>query len=393
MLRKLFLLIHLWLGLGAGVVLSVVGVTGSLYVLEPEGNGWLHGQVLRSKHRGTPLPLNHLVRRAEATLGDKVVGVWFPLRKVETYGLAFENRNHTEYFDPYTGEHLGHIPAEKDFFGLVLEVHRTLTLGETGSRITAVSALVMAFFILTSGIYLWWPRRKNQVRQSFAVKWPAGAKRLQFDLHKVGGFYACLPLFLLAVTGAYFQFQDEYQAVLNFLTRSRKVPHTFVGLASRYQPGRPPLSLYQVLPALDTLYPDYQRRSLYVSPDSTGLVTMSFLKSRGVEAGGFYRAQVALDKYSGQVLFNYDPLSAPLGTQLTKNWVFPVHYGEIGGWPTRLLAFGAGWMPLLLLFTGFRMYRNRQRKKPAGRLKNGASAIPRAAVAAGAAIRPHGHQM
>jgi uncharacterized iron-regulated membrane protein len=251
----------------------------------------------------------------------------------------------------------------------------------------------MAFFTLSSGLYLWWPRRKNQVRQSFTVKWPAGTKRLQFDLHKVGGFYACLPLFLLAVTGAYFQFQDEYQAVLNFLTRSRKVPHTFVGLASRHQLGRPPLSLYQVLPALDTLYPDYQRRSLYVSPDSTGLVTMSFLKSRGVEAGGFYRAQVALDKYSGQVLFNYDPLSAPLGTQLTKNWVFPVHYGEIGGWPTRLLAFGAGWMPLLLLFTGFRMYRNRQRKKPAGRLKNGASAIPRAAVAAGAAIRPHGHQM
>ena len=66
----------------------------------------------------------------------------------------------------------------------------------------------MAFFVLASGIYLWWPRRKNQVRQDFAVKWPAGAKRVQFDLHKVGRFYASLPLFLLAVTGAYFQFQE-----------------------------------------------------------------------------------------------------------------------------------------------------------------------------------------
>jgi uncharacterized iron-regulated membrane protein len=160
-----------------------------------------------------------------------------------------------------------------------------------------------------------------------------------------------------------------------------------VGLASRYEPGRPPLSIYQVLPALDTLYPDYQRRSLYVSPDRTGLVTVSFLKSRSVEAGGFYRAQVALDKYSGRVLFNYDPLAAPLGTQLTKNWVFPVHFGEIGGWPTRLLAFGAGWMPLLLLFTGFRMYRNRRRKKSAGRRKNTPANISQPAVAAGAPMR------
>ncbi|MBD0254516.1 MAG: PepSY domain-containing protein [Cytophagales bacterium] len=376
----------LWVGLGAGLVLSVVGVTGSLYVLEPEGNGWLHGEVLRSQHRGTPLPLDRLVRRAEATLGDQVVGVWFPLRKVETYGFAFQNREQTEYFDPYTGEHLGHIPPEKDFFGLVLEVHRTLTLGETGRRITSVSALLMAFFVLSSGIYLWWPRHQKQLRQGFTVKWPAGPKRLQFDLHKVGGFYACLPLFLLAVTGAYFCFPDQYQAVLNFLTRSRQVPHTFVGLASRYQPGRPPLTVYQVLPALDTLYPGYQRRSLYVSPDSAGLVTISFLKSRGVEAGGFYRAQVALDKYSGRVLFNYDPLAAPLGTQLTKNWVFPVHYGEIGGWPTRLLALVAGLMPLLLLFTGFRMYLNRRRKKPAGRRKNAHATMPQPAVAAGAAV-------
>ncbi len=386
-LRKWMVRVHLWLGLGAGLVLSVVGVTGSLYVLEPEGNGWLHGEVLRSKHRGTPLPLDSLVRKAEATLGDNVAGIWFPLRKVETYGFGFENREHTEYFDPYTGGHLGHIPPATDFFGLVLDVHRTLTLGETGSLITAVSALVMAFFILSSGLYLWWPRRNNQLRQSFTVKWPAGAKRLQFDLHKVGGFYACLPLFLLAVTGAYFVFPDEYQAVLNAVTRSRKVPHSFTGLQSGYAPGRRPLTMYQVLPALDTLYPGYHKRHLYLSPDTTGLVAMSFLKARGVEAGGFYRAQVALDKYSGRILFNYDPLAAPLGTRLTKNWVFPVHFGEIGGWPTRLLAFLSGWMPLLLLFTGFRMYRNRQRKKSAGRRNLPAERISRPAVAAGPPVR------
>ena len=64
------------------------------------------------------------------------------------------------YVDPYRGRYLGSI-AQGGFFDIVLKLHRTLFLGNTG-RIVVELTTCWAIVLAATGIYLWWPRSGNR---------------------------------------------------------------------------------------------------------------------------------------------------------------------------------------------------------------------------------------
>ncbi|TDX09745.1 PepSY-associated TM helix domain-containing protein [Flavobacterium sp. S87F.05.LMB.W.Kidney.N] len=116
------------------------------------------------------------------------------------------------YMNPYTGEILnvktfsrGESP---DFFRWILNGHRALWLPyDIGRPIVGVAVLIFVF-LLISGIVLWWPTKwiKSIIDKSFKIKWDASFKRVNYDLHNVFGFYSCIFLFFIAVTGLVWSF-------------------------------------------------------------------------------------------------------------------------------------------------------------------------------------------
>jgi uncharacterized iron-regulated membrane protein len=98
-----------------------------------------------------------------------------------------------------------------------------------------------------------------------------------------------------------------------------------------------------------------------MTADSTGVVYLSWIRTPRLAAGGEYRPMAWLDRYDARPLRVYDPARAPLGTRLTNVWLPPVHFGEIGGTATRLLACAAGLVPMGLYVTGVLLWRRRQR--------------------------------
>eukprot|EP00897_Mesotaenium_endlicherianum_P003237 jgi/Mesen1/2941/ME001756S01943 len=119
--------------------------------------------------------------------------------------------------NPYTGEITGVREAKADFFSVVLDLHRTLLLGNIGKEIIKWNVLIF-FVMCLSGLYLWWPRQKRfwakALRINFKTKnW----KRLNWDLHSVLGFYAVLVLSLIAFTGMFFAF-DTVKDMMRLLT-------------------------------------------------------------------------------------------------------------------------------------------------------------------------------
>src|SRR5690606_14100806 len=103
----------------------------------------------------------------------------------------------------------------EDFFHEIDEGHRYIWLDpETGTMVTSWATLIF-FFLLISGVILWFPKKWNKTtfKKSFKIKWNARFKRLNYDLHNVLGFYSLILAFLIALTGLIMSFHWMRESV------------------------------------------------------------------------------------------------------------------------------------------------------------------------------------
>ncbi|MFZ3182653.1 MAG: PepSY domain-containing protein, partial [Pseudomonas sp.] len=214
MFKKVLFQLHWLLGISAGLVLALIGVTGALYAFEGEIMGALNPQVLRVEVREAGiLPPAELVGKIEAAQDKKISGLWVDTQADSAARVFFtppagERRGPMRFFDPYSGELLAE-PSGKAFFDLMLQLHRFLAMGDTGKQITAASTLALVFFCL-SGLYLRWPRQALNWRAWLTLDWAKKGRAFNWDLHAVAGTW-CLAFYLCAsLTGLYWSY-DWYR--------------------------------------------------------------------------------------------------------------------------------------------------------------------------------------
>jgi uncharacterized iron-regulated membrane protein len=104
---------------------------------------------------------------------------------------------------------------DRDFLSVVLQIHRTLKI-PFGHEIIRWSTVIFLLLVIT-GIILWWPKNRRIAKQGFLIMWRASPKRLNYDLHKVLGFYASWIAIFTALTGLMFAF-EPYANVIYKLT-------------------------------------------------------------------------------------------------------------------------------------------------------------------------------
>ncbi|WP_242928585.1 PepSY-associated TM helix domain-containing protein [Pontibacter vulgaris] len=363
-MRKLILQLHLWVGLITGAVLAVQGLTGSVYVFQPELTAILYSELYQSAEPVTkPVDPKVIVRTAEEQFDGHITNMLFPLRELENYIVKVKGHKEWHFYDAATGKYLGSMEKRRGVLDTVLEVHRELTLGEIGSTITGLCALLLAVVLVSSGLYLWWPRKKRRLKDGLKFKKNASAKRRIWDTHTVFGIYFSVPLFFAALTGVYFAFSEQVQTVVDFVTLAKEPTPDPEKLQSVYQANAQPLSIFQALDLMeDPAYKGYYKRNLNMPKDSVGFVYFSLTNANDVDAGPEYRPQVYLDQYTGHSIYTYNPQKTTTGRQLTRNWFVPIHFGEVGGNLTRVLWFLLGLMPAILWCTGIIMWQNRRKK-------------------------------
>ncbi|MER2997638.1 PepSY-associated TM helix domain-containing protein [Pontibacter populi] len=362
-MRKLILQLHLWVGLTAGAIVSVVGLTGSVYVFQPELTALLYSDLYQSSNPTKDVvDARTIVAKAEKQFDAEVATILFPLRELENYIVKVEGKKEFVFYDGATGAYLGEMAKRRGVMEDVLEIHRQLTIGEIGSTITGIASLLLVVVLLSSGLYLWLPYKKKKLKDGLRLKPNASFKRRNYDVHKVFGFYFIIPLFLVSLTGVYFAFSEQVQAVVDFVTRTEVPTPDVTKIKSTYRTDLPEVTIVQALDMMETMYPGYHKRNLIMPKDSADRVYFSVVNAAEIDAGPEYRPQVYIDQYTGKILFAYEPHTAPAGHQLTRNWFVPIHFGEIGGWFTRILWFFTGLMPALLWVSGVIIWRNRTSK-------------------------------
>ncbi len=82
--------------------------------------------------------------------------------------------------------------------------------------------------------------------------------------------------------------------------------------------------------------------------------------TREAGAGNVY---VAIDQFSGEIVYDGIPGEGNMFDQLWDDWSFPLHTGDFGGTPTRVLWTALALTPIALGTTGLSMYLIRRRKR------------------------------
>ena len=356
-LRNLAFTLHRYIGLAVGIILIIVGLTGSLLVFERELDDWAiqqrFGHVVAQEQRLSAATLVDNVKVAYAKHPDWQVGQVQMLPKQEFYTIRLNRTDDTQwevFVNPYTGVIMGDRQRETALFNRVLELHYALLVGNTGMIIVGIAAFLLVILSIT-GIVLWPGWRK--LISGFKIKWLAHSKRVNFDIHKVAGIINAVFLTVIAFTGFCWNFYEYAEPAIYAATFTPKPPE----VKSTLENGKPTLQLDEILRRSNAALPGATTTFINL-PQKPNDVFEIYKKVPGDSED--FNSYVKLDQFSGKVLYVQDSRTGRLGDRVLNSFT-PLHYGTFGGLPTRILYVFVGLSPTILFITGFVMWRYRYR--------------------------------
>lgn len=236
MFKKTFFQIHWFLGITAGLVLSIMGVTGAIYSYEQQILKWINTDSYtvqaQSGPKLSPAELYQHFKQQNPEMQINSVSLDASPTGSSTVNIAKEGarRGYNMMVNPYTAEVLPEIKG-REFFQFIQQLHRYLTLGPVGKQITGACALMLIFFVL-SGLYLRWPKR-HSVKQWLAVKPQLKGRNFIWDLHAVVGTWVVIFYLILACTGLYWSYDWWRNGMFKVLGVERPQPEMQQGQGGR----------------------------------------------------------------------------------------------------------------------------------------------------------------
>jgi uncharacterized iron-regulated membrane protein len=314
-LRKAIFQVHLWTGVGLGLYVLMISVSGSVLVFRNElYNGlWPGPKIVKiSGPRLTRDELKAAARRAYPRYS--VNWIWEskqPNQPTEIW-LDRGSSRKERLFDPYTGRDLGESrPYSIQFLRWVGDLHINLLAGERGRKINGVGAMLVVLLSLT-GAVLWWPGIQNW-RRSLTIQRKTSWKQLNWQLHSAVGLWMLAVVFMFGVVGVYAAFPAPFQVVVNRIA---------------------PLDFYRLEPE-------------------------SMLRPAGVTFLPVAQSGAARPRFRPRL---------STGDQIIR-WFSYLHFGNFGGWFSKAVWVVLGLAPAVLFLTGMLMWWNRVLSPSARRLR------------------------
>ncbi|WP_264206744.1 PepSY-associated TM helix domain-containing protein [Flavobacterium shii] len=408
--------LHLWLGLGSGIIVVIVSFTGCMYVFENEIKDFIEDWRFVTPQEKAYLLPSQLISIADKemkgkhatsiTFGEKdeaaIVGYFIPKKekKEENKGKKEEAQKERKpanvknltsnnkpkdkepkrkkrrsgvtvnvYMNPYTGEVLNVKTISRDdvdFFRFMLNGHRALWLPyDIGRPIVGVAILIFVVILLT-GMVLWWPAKwiKSIRDKSFKIKWSASFKRVNYDMHNVLGFYSMIFLLFISLTGLVWSF-GWFSKSLYWVTsggkplvENRESPKSDTTHVKTFQIS----TVDKVLLNLKKENPQ-AAAILVIIPEKPADVIGAFVYK---QSNTFYN----MDRYSfDQQSLKEVSIKSPFSGKYTeaslpdkiRRMNYDIHVGAVLGLTGKILAFFASLISATLPITGFLIWWGKQK--------------------------------
>ncbi len=357
--QKACLRVHWALGLFAGGLFVLIGLTGSALVFYQAIDEWLNpvrfttngrgvyhsfddmAGVARTARPDVPGPYGLFLPQAR----DGVVVAWFTLPG----GGGADDRDLEVTLDPYSGEVLSRDRIwGQTLVSFVYELHKGLWLGRTGEVVVAGLACAL-FLSVATGLYLWWPT-PGKVRQAFTVRADRSTIRRHYDLHKLSGLAGVPQLLMLACTGFYLECPE---VVISAVSRVAPIQHQ-VEWHSKVGSEAHSISIDRAVAVAKDRLPSGEVKwiGLPQQPRDAFQVGLRQPEEPRYTSG---ESIVWVDQYSSAILHVRDWRTLMAGDRFLA-WLFPLHNGEAFGLAGRWIVFVSGFIPLVLYVTALRMW-------------------------------------
>lgn len=318
-------LLHRWAGGILGLVLAIMGLTGTLLVHK---DAWVWA----------PGADDALVRDT-GTVAQTVGTIFADPARPESIIFASDSfglhRLRTAKGAGAYADQAGSIVAQWDsIWGRpelwLFDLHHYLLAGDVGETFLGIVALVGLFFVI-SGFILWW-----KLRRTFQFKiWPARMSRPAIIRHHrdIGVVLAPL-LFLSCLTGAMLTLRPVADFVLNPFGPAREWRAATAAPKVTGGPLAESPDWHTMLSAARERFPDADFRVLSLPRKAGDLITLRLKQPAEWLPNG--RTLVWFDPADGRVVEMRDALSMPAGQQAFMK-VYPLHAAKVGGLAYRLL--------------------------------------------------------
>jgi uncharacterized iron-regulated membrane protein len=368
-LKKIIGFVHLWLGLLSGLVVFIIAVTGCLYVFKTEIENLTQPYRRVTAQHSPLLPPSVIQLAAQKALpGKRIHSVEYGSATSAARATFYSYQpayHYMVYINPYNAALLQVKDMNSDFFHLVLKGHYYLwLLAKVGKAVTSVATLIFLVLLVT-GIVLWWPKTRHAIGQGFAMKWKAGWRRRNYDLHNVLGFYTTWVAIFIVVTGLVWGFQ-WFAAAVYWTTSGGKSPAVYQQVYSK----KPIISQSKTFSAVDTLW----KKTLEETPNAA-TVEVHFPEtpqsaieiSTNPDAATYWKTdyryfdQYTLHEIPVKHLYGRYRNNLPAADKIAR-LNYDIHVGSILGLPGKLLVFFASLLCASLPVTGVFVWWNKRRQ-------------------------------
>lgn len=364
--------IHLWIGLITAPIVFFICLTGTVIVFSDEiielsaGDARYAARVEENR-----LPAEQLI----TIIKDK-----FPNRRTPAYLVSYKDPKRSVrfntydpekglrmvYIDPYTGSIL------KDdstiyFFYITAHLHNSFMLHKTGEWIVDSCVVIFVISMLT-GLILWWPKTWNKKtrKASFSIKWNAPFRRVNYDVHKVLGFYGLGVSLLLAFTGLIIAFQPLANLTKDaFGGDSSRNVQKELAKSTQFDSTQVSVPINTVIQKTFAGFPDKKEIQVYTYKlDASGCYILNAAKKIGLKSAQSNKFLV-FNRYTGNQII---PSREALQNENINNMYWVLHMGNWMGLLGKIVTFLGGLILTILPVTGFYIWWQKYRQQKANRM-------------------------
>lgn len=384
MFKKILFQIHWFLGITAGLILSIMGVTGAIYSYDQQILKWVNSDsyVVQAENtpKLTPAQLYQYFNTTQPEIKINSITIAKDPTASSTVNIEKEGerRGYNMMVNPYNAQVLPDIKG-RQLLLLIQKIHRNLTAGEVGKQITGACALMLIYFVL-SGLYLRWPK-KHSTRQWLAVKPKLKGRNFIWDLHAVVGTWVIVFYLLFACTGLYWSYDWWRSGMFKVMgveqpkPQGHGAPPQNRGMQQNKRSDHntdtksgPQLDNTQLITALNQTWSgfnsqigrNYSTLTLSLPKKDDGKIELSFLD-----------AKPSHERARNQAIYNYkngniekiELYEDKKLNQKIMSSMLPVHRGSFFGPIYQLFAMLASLAMPLFFVTGLMLYLKRRKQK------------------------------
>lgn len=375
-IRKFLNDIHLWLGLGSGLILFIVCLTGTVYTFHYEIDEWLNSDKYYVQVPSTP-PLS--VEALTGVLGQQIEGqvasVTISPDAERSYQFSVrkegERRGTTFLVNQYTAEVISDTKSgASDFFMVMFRLHRWLLMDTSiGRPIVGWSTVIFVFLILT-GLVIWVPQKVKSWKQGLKIKWSGNWKRINHDLHNALGLYTAIFLLIMALTGLQWSFEWYRSGLQSMLGVEQPARRADAGPEKDQNEDQSvlgtPLSIEQLIQSADQELPYKGTYRIEIPEANSKNVKISKYHS------GFFASpasdNLSLDVFTASVQSKEIFSEKPFNLQVVRS-IKALHIGDVFGTFSKIIYFISCLIATSLPVTGTLIWINKLKKKSNKRLK------------------------